>query len=78
MVDGGLYECQVSYHDDVETKLKLPFNLTVLGRLSLKQFDKVSYYDDVETKLKLPFNLNVLGRLYYNNIWPGLVLYTTT
>ncbi|XP_023340721.1 lachesin [Eurytemora carolleeae] len=28
--DSGLYECQVSYHDDVEKKLKLPFTLTVL------------------------------------------------
>ena len=29
--DSGLYECQVSYHDDTEKKLKMPFNLQVLG-----------------------------------------------
>jgi len=28
--DSGLYECQVSYHDDTEKKLKMPFNLQVL------------------------------------------------
>jgi hypothetical protein len=30
--DGGLYECQVSYHDDVEKKLKKPIKLFVLGK----------------------------------------------
>ena len=35
--DSGLYECQVSYHDDVEKKLKLPFTLTVLGRAGQTQ-----------------------------------------
>ena len=29
--DSGEYECQVSYHDDVEKKLKMPINLIVLG-----------------------------------------------
>ena len=29
--DSGEYECQVSYHDDVEKKLTMPFALTVLG-----------------------------------------------
>merc|ERR1719244_378987 len=28
--DSGLYECQISYHDDTEKKLKLPFTLQVL------------------------------------------------
>jgi hypothetical protein len=32
MSDSGLYECQVSYHDDVEKKLKLPVRLIVLGK----------------------------------------------
>ena len=31
MSDTGLYECQVSYHDDVEKKLKMPVKLVVLG-----------------------------------------------
>ena len=26
--DSGLYECQISYHDDKENKLKLPFMLS--------------------------------------------------
>jgi len=30
MDDSGLYECQVSYHDDTEKKLKMPFSLKVL------------------------------------------------
>ena len=30
--DTGDYECQVSYHDDVEKKLTMPFALTVLGK----------------------------------------------
>jgi hypothetical protein len=29
--DSGDYECQVSYHEDVEKKLKMAFSLTVLG-----------------------------------------------
>jgi len=33
--DSGDYECQVSYHDDMEKKLKLPFSLTVLSKLKL-------------------------------------------
>ena len=32
MSDSGLYECQVSYHDDVEKKLKKPVKLLVLGK----------------------------------------------
>jgi len=28
--DSGLYECQISYHDDMEKKLKMPFKLQVL------------------------------------------------
>ena len=32
MDDAGLYECQVSYHDDTEKKLKMPFSLKVLGK----------------------------------------------
>lgn len=28
--DTGLYECQISYHDDTEKKLKMPFTLKVL------------------------------------------------
>ena len=31
--DAGLYECQVSYHEDVEKKLKMPVRLIVLGKL---------------------------------------------
>ena len=30
--DSGHYECQVSYHDDMEMKLKMPVYLQVLGR----------------------------------------------
>lgn len=33
--DSGEYECQISYHDDVEAKLKMPFTLTVLGKCKL-------------------------------------------
>ncbi len=29
--DSGDYECQISYHDDMESKLKMPFRLEVLG-----------------------------------------------
>ena len=29
--DSGSYECQVSYHDDMEKKLKMPVYLRVLG-----------------------------------------------
>ena len=29
--DSGHYECQVSYHDDMEMKLKMPVYLQVLG-----------------------------------------------
>ena len=32
MSDSGLYECQVSYHDDVEKKLTKPVKLLVLGK----------------------------------------------
>ena len=32
MSDSGLYECQISYHDDVEKKLKKPVKLLVLGK----------------------------------------------
>ena len=35
MSDSGLYECQVSYHDDVEKKLKMPVRLIVLGNVIL-------------------------------------------
>jgi hypothetical protein len=28
----GDYECQVSYHEDVEKKLKMSVSLTVLGK----------------------------------------------
>ena len=30
--DSGKYECQVSYHDDTEKKLKMSFVLKVLGK----------------------------------------------
>lgn len=30
--DSGEYECQVSYHEDVEKKLTMPISLTVLGK----------------------------------------------
>lgn len=30
--DSGEYECQLSYHDDVEKKLKMTFFLKVLGK----------------------------------------------
>ena len=33
--DSGEYECQVSYHDDKEERLKMPFSLVVLGKLQL-------------------------------------------
>lgn len=33
--DSGLYECQISYHDDTEKKLKMPFNLQVLESRAL-------------------------------------------
>lgn len=36
--DSGEYECQVSYHEDVEKKLTLPISLTVLGKLVLFSF----------------------------------------
>lgn len=36
MSDSGLYECQVSYHDDVEKKLKMPVRLIVLGKKIIK------------------------------------------
>ena len=29
--DTGNYECQISYHDDMEKKLKMPVRLRVLG-----------------------------------------------
>lgn len=32
--DAGQYECQVSYHDDMEKKMKKPVRLVVLGELS--------------------------------------------
>ena len=31
--DSGEYECQVSYHDDKEEKLRMPYRLIVLGKL---------------------------------------------
>ena len=33
--DSGDYECQVSYHDEVEKKLTIPFQLTVLGEFQI-------------------------------------------
>ena len=30
--DSGEYECQVSYHDDKEEKLRMPYRLIVLGK----------------------------------------------
>ena len=30
--DSGDYECQVSYHEDEEKKLKMSFSVTVLGK----------------------------------------------
>lgn len=33
--DSGLYECQISYHDDTEKKLKIPFTLEVLESRAL-------------------------------------------
>ena len=30
--DSGEYECQLSYHEDVEKKLKMPFRLNVLSK----------------------------------------------
>ena len=30
--DSGEYECQVSYHEDVEKKLTMPISLNVLGK----------------------------------------------
>ena len=38
--DSGEYECQVSYHDDKEKKLKMPFRLVVLGKLFCNVFYK--------------------------------------
>ena len=36
--DSGNYECQISYHDDMEKKLKMPVRLRVLGIKYLKLF----------------------------------------
>ena len=36
--DSGEYECQVSYHEDVEKKLTMPISLTVLGK---KYYSKI-------------------------------------
>jgi hypothetical protein len=33
--DSGDYECQVSYHEDTEKQLTMPFSLTVLGKVLL-------------------------------------------
>ena len=41
MSDSGLYECQVSYHDDVEKKLKMPVKLIVLGKQNALWFGSV-------------------------------------
>ena len=39
--DSGEYECQVSYHEDVEKKLTMPISLTVLG----KKIDLIHFID---------------------------------
>ena len=36
--DSGNYECQISYHDDMEKKLKMPVRLRVLGIKYFKLF----------------------------------------
>ena len=41
MSDSGLYECQVSYHDDVEKKLKMPVRLIVLGKGTSKEIKMI-------------------------------------
>ena len=46
MDDSGLYECQVSYHDDTEKKLKMPFSLKVLGTYRHKQFRRNKHIHD--------------------------------
>ncbi len=33
--DSGEYECQLSYHDDEEAKLKISFKLDVLGEFEI-------------------------------------------
>ena len=33
--DTGEYECQLSYHEDVEKKLKMPFRLNVLSKYGI-------------------------------------------
>ena len=40
--DSGEYECQVSYHEDVEKKLTMPISLTVLG----KKIDSIHFIMD--------------------------------
>ena len=42
MSDSGLYECQISYHDDVEKKLKKPVKLLVLGKTQFPCSKKVA------------------------------------
>ena len=39
--DGGHYECQVSYHNDVEKKLKKQITLYVLGKERLRHPEKL-------------------------------------
>ena len=31
--DSGLYECQISYHDDSKKKLKMSFTRDVVGKI---------------------------------------------
>ena len=56
--DSGQYECQVSYHNDVEKKLKKQVTLYVLGEIICYGFHNQLQFD-------LPANSSILSSASY-------------
>ena len=56
--DSGSYECQISYHDDTEKKLKIPFTLEVLGKRHLQR-SLFSVNRDIEFQYVHKINFDV-------------------
>ena len=62
--DSGEYECQVSYHDDKEEKLRMPYRLIVLGKL--KEF-YIPFADYSKYKYWLILHEKIQFTIFKNN-----------
>ena len=64
--DSGEYECQVSYHEDVEKKLTMPISLTVLGKkIDLIHFIMDRIESDFYEQKKIDLYLLTINTHFY-------------